>query len=255
MGIRNEDAVKADHYFCEKCRPDLHVELLKYVASTPTSTDNHIHLSRRLAKRPRDRHPSTNSHPNTTSANRKSRSHSPTHQKPQKRRNTMNSRDAAYDELEMMALLVDSAAEAAAAVAVQSSPSPINGSVNGLADVDEQAPSPATAKKKRKRGSEDAFVTSILVCLASLNLLLSVAHQSNGPDPRRRPRTVRLYPNPHMRTHQQRHPSLSQCPRLQYLLRRVAGRGIDVGEVGVADPLPRRKTRRRLTGMRVSNLI
>ncbi|KAH9991781.1 hypothetical protein BJV77DRAFT_1005698 [Russula vinacea] len=139
MGIRNEDAVKADHYFCEKCRPDLHVELLK-----------------RLAKRPRDRHPSTNSHPNTSSANRKSRSHSPTHQKPQKRRNTMNSRDAAYDELEMMALLVDSAAEAAAAVAVQSSPSPINGSVNGLADVDEQAPSPATAKKKRKRGSEDA---------------------------------------------------------------------------------------------------
>lgn len=37
MGIRNEDAVKADHYFCEKCRPDLHVELLKYAAPTPTS--------------------------------------------------------------------------------------------------------------------------------------------------------------------------------------------------------------------------
>jgi hypothetical protein len=37
MGIRNEDAVKADHYFCEKCRPDLHVELLKYAASMPTS--------------------------------------------------------------------------------------------------------------------------------------------------------------------------------------------------------------------------
>lgn len=37
MGIRNEDAVKADHYFCEKCRPDLHVELLKYAALTPTS--------------------------------------------------------------------------------------------------------------------------------------------------------------------------------------------------------------------------
>lgn len=139
MGIRNEDAVKADHYFCEKCRPDLHVELLK-----------------RLAKRPRDRHSSSNSHPNPASANRKSRSHSPTHQKPQKRRNTMNSRDAAYDEMEMMALLADSAAEAAAGVAVQSSPSPVNGSVNGLADVDEQAPSPAIAKKKRKRGSEDA---------------------------------------------------------------------------------------------------
>jgi hypothetical protein len=37
MGIRNEDAVKADHYFCEKCRPDLHVELTKYVPPTPTT--------------------------------------------------------------------------------------------------------------------------------------------------------------------------------------------------------------------------
>jgi hypothetical protein len=76
----------------------------------------------------------------------------------------MNSRDAAYDELEMMALLVDTAAEAAAAVAVQSSPSPLNGSVNGLADVDEQAPSPATVKKKRKRSSEDASVTFTSFC-------------------------------------------------------------------------------------------
>ncbi|KAI0245580.1 hypothetical protein BJV78DRAFT_1261820 [Lactifluus subvellereus] len=136
MGIRNEDAVKEGHYFCEQCRPDLHVELLK-----------------RLAKRPRDRLPSSNSNSNATSANRKSRSHSPTHQKPQKRRNTMNSRDAAaYDE--MMALLVEhSAAEAAAA---QSPHSPVNGSVNGQADGDEQVPSPITMKKKRKRGSEDA---------------------------------------------------------------------------------------------------
>jgi hypothetical protein len=37
MGIRNEDAVKADHYYCEQCRPDLHVELLKYAAVTPSS--------------------------------------------------------------------------------------------------------------------------------------------------------------------------------------------------------------------------
>ena len=167
MGIRNEDAVKADHYFCEKCRPDLHVELIKYAAPIRISllpTDDQIQLSRRLAKRPRDRHSSTNPQHNTVSVNRKSRSHSPTHQKPQKRRNTMNSRDAAYDELEMMALLVDTAAEAAAAVAVQSSPSPLNGSVNGLADVDEQAPSPATVKKKRKRGSEDASVTFTSFC-------------------------------------------------------------------------------------------
>lgn len=81
----------------------------------------------------------------------------------------MNSRDAAYDELEMMALLADSAAEVAAGIAVQSSPSPVNGSVHGLADVDDQAPSPAIAKKKRKRGSEDAFVTLILGLVTSLN--------------------------------------------------------------------------------------
>jgi hypothetical protein len=112
----------------------------------------------------------------------------------------MNSRDAAYDELEMMALLADSAAEAAGGVAVQSSPSPVNGSANGLADVDEQ-PSPAIVKKKRKRGSEDAFVTLILGLLVSLNPLLSVAHQSNALGPRQQLRTVRLYPNPQMRTH------------------------------------------------------
>jgi hypothetical protein len=128
-------------------------------------TDHHTRsLSRRLAKRPRDRHPSSNSHPSATSANRKSRSHSPSYQKPQKRRNTMNSRDAAaYDE--MMALIVErSAVEAAAAHVTQSSPSPVNGSVNGQAEFDE-APSPAAAKKKRKRGSEDAFVSPILCCL------------------------------------------------------------------------------------------
>ena len=33
MGIRSEDAVKEDHYYCEKCRPDLHVELLKYAGA------------------------------------------------------------------------------------------------------------------------------------------------------------------------------------------------------------------------------
>jgi hypothetical protein len=97
--------------------------------------------------------------------------------------------------------------------------------------------------------------SSLSFLLTSLNSLLYVARQSNAPDPRRRPQTVRQFPNPHMRTHQQRHPSPSQCPRLRYLLRRVAGRAIDVGVVVVADPLPRRKTQRRWTGMRVRNLI
>jgi hypothetical protein len=85
----------------------------------------------------------------------------------------MNSRDAAaYDE--MMALLVEhSAAEAAAAVAAQSSPSPINGSINGLAEADEQVPSPATSKRKRKRGSEDAFVSLTIAVFTPLTQLLS----------------------------------------------------------------------------------
>ena len=37
MGIRNEDAVKADHYFCETCRSNLHIELIKYARHTQTS--------------------------------------------------------------------------------------------------------------------------------------------------------------------------------------------------------------------------
>jgi hypothetical protein len=79
----------------------------------------------------------------------------------------MNSRDAAYDEL--MALIVEnSVADVAGATSAQSPPSPINGSVNGQADGDEQLPSPATAKKKRKRASEDA-----LVCLSPFRIFVS----------------------------------------------------------------------------------
>lgn len=216
-------------------------------------TDDHAQpLYRRLAKRPRDRHSSSNSHPNSTSANRKSRSHSPGYQKPQKRRNTMNSRDAAaYDE--MMALIVErSAVEAAAAVAAQSSPSPINGSVNGLGDFDERAASPATAKKKRKRGSEDAFVSFSLVVSVPLTQLPSIAPRLNVLDPRRRPRTVPLPPSPHRRTHQRQRLNLFQCPRRHYRPRKAARRAIDVGVVVVADPPPRLKMQCRWMGRRVS---
>lgn len=164
----------------------------------------------------------------------------------------MNSRDAAaYDE--MMALLVEhSAAEAAAAVAAQSPTSPVNGSVNGLADVDEQAPSPAIAKKKRKRGSEDAFVTITLVLFVSLTQWSSVALQSNAPDLRLRRRTARLYPSSRMKRHQRRLPSPSPCRRRQYHLRRAARRAIDAGVVVVADPRRRRRMRRRSMERRVS---
>jgi len=170
-------------------------------------TDNTTRrLSRRLAKRPRDRHPSSNSHPTATSANRNSRSHSPSYQKPQKRRNTMNSRDAAaYDE--MMALIVErSAVEAAAANFTQSSPSPINGSVNGLADFDERAPSPAAVKKKRKRGSEDTFVSvtlcricashSIVTYSASIKRTRSASTTSDRPAAPRPPQEDTPAPTP-----------------------------------------------------------
>ena len=63
----------------------------------------------RIAKRPWDCHSSSNPHPASVSANRNSRSHSPSHQKPQKRRNTMNSRDVAYNE--MMALIVENSVQ------------------------------------------------------------------------------------------------------------------------------------------------
>jgi hypothetical protein len=63
----------------------------------------------------------------------------------------MNSQGAAY------AHLVDSVAEAAAAVA---------------------------PPLRRSKGSEDAYVTFTLGFFASLNPFLSIAHQSNAPDPR-----------------------------------------------------------------------
>jgi hypothetical protein len=88
-------------YFCEQCRPDLHPNL--------------FNATRRLSKKPRDRHPSANSHHSSGQAHsvpRSSRSHSPmANLKPSKRRNTMNSRDAAYEE-SVKALIAATAAEA-----------------------------------------------------------------------------------------------------------------------------------------------
>ena len=208
---------------------------------------------RRIAKRPRDRHSSSNPHPASATANRNSRSHSPSHQKPQKRRNTMNSRDAAYDE--MMALIVEnSVAEAAGPTSAQSPPSPINGSVNGQADGDEQLPSPATSKKKRKRTSEDASVCLSPISYFVAHRLPTVARQSNAHDPRRRPLIDPLCQSPLMRTLQRRRPSPSQCPHLQFHLQRAARHAIDVVVVE-AGPLPRRRMQRQWMETRVRNLI
>ncbi|KAH9054310.1 hypothetical protein EDB87DRAFT_1689314 [Lactarius vividus] len=139
MGIRSEDAVKEDHYYCELCRPDLHTELLKYAGA-------HFLL---YAHQP-SHHPTQETH--QTAPGPSLILQHPSRRSPHK---PEFSRDAAYDE--MMALIVEhSAVEAGVATSTQSPPSPINGSVNGQADGDDQLPSPATAKKKRKRASEDA---------------------------------------------------------------------------------------------------
>jgi hypothetical protein len=90
----------------------------------------------------------------------------------------------AYDGLEMMALIRVMGSTAEASAVVMQSPSPVNGTVNGLADIDEQAPSSATVKKLRKRGSEDAFVTLLSFCW-HLSIHCCLVHQSNAPDPHR----------------------------------------------------------------------
>ncbi|KAF8200778.1 hypothetical protein BJ912DRAFT_1122906 [Pholiota molesta] len=96
MGYISEDQVHDDDYYCELCKPQMHEDLLK-----------------RLAKKPRQT--STASRHDPTAKDRISRSRSPSHllKQPSKRRNTMNSRDAAFDE-SLKEIIEATAAEAAA---------------------------------------------------------------------------------------------------------------------------------------------
>ena len=104
-------------------------------------------------------------------ANRSSRSHSPTYllKQPAKRRNTMNSRDAAYDE-SLQAILEATAAEAAAAnaaaqeaaaavvVAAVTSPTATMKSeqtTNGHAADEAEAEVVGGGRRKRKRSDDD----------------------------------------------------------------------------------------------------
>ncbi|KAH0827902.1 Golgi CORVET complex core vacuolar protein 8-domain-containing protein [Lanmaoa asiatica] len=131
MGFESEaQLAAAADYYCEQCKPERHQDLLK-----------------RLAKKARES--STHSR-NTTS--RLSRSHSPTHLlKPPKRRNTMNSRDAAFDE-SLKELIEATAAEAAAAT---DPPKPtVNGCISGQSEVPDED---SNGRKKRKRGEDDAL--------------------------------------------------------------------------------------------------
>ncbi|KIP06985.1 hypothetical protein PHLGIDRAFT_30230 [Phlebiopsis gigantea 11061_1 CR5-6] len=144
MGFTTPQSVPA-LYFCEKCKPDLYPDLLK-----------------KYAKRVRQ-----NSIASHTNASRTSRSHSPTLliKQPPKRRNTMNSRDAMYEQ-EMAMLIQVTAAEAAAAEASREgkeplvdSPAAMNGHAPDSKDSDiilEPEPEIASARRKRKRTDEES---------------------------------------------------------------------------------------------------
>ncbi|KAF8664357.1 hypothetical protein AX16_000729 [Volvariella volvacea WC 439] len=130
MGYESEDQLHDDDYYCEECRPGMHVELL-----------------RKLNKRPR--HSSATAHPTTTlHASRVSRSHSPSHiiKQTSKRRNTMNSRDAAFDE-SLKEIMEATAAEAAAAA--------LQGQSDTPPEVEDEDAN-ANGRKKRKRSEDDA---------------------------------------------------------------------------------------------------
>lgn len=138
--------------------------------------------SRRLAKKARES--STHSR-NTTS--RLSRSHSPTHLlKPPKRRNTMNSRDAAFDE-SLKELIEATAAEAAAAT------DPPKPGVNGCTSGQSEAPDDdSNSRKKRKRGEDDAYVHPNPRSNRSSHC--SAVYPRSVPDRRRVPRMVLTQP-------------------------------------------------------------
>lgn len=162
MGFTSEDQLGDVDYYCEECRPDMHQELLRRVSLNyfqvvfsfiPSS-------SRKLSKR--GRHASANSHHGSVRApsqSRSPRSHSPVLSRPQKRRNTMNSRDAAYDERMVKALIEATAAEAA--------PIPPQTPVNANDEPDEESEAVLPNNtRKRKRIDDDRCVG----CSAMLDL-------------------------------------------------------------------------------------
>ncbi|GLB37456.1 putative PHD-finger [Lyophyllum shimeji] len=138
MGFESEDQLHDDDYYCEECKPELHTDLFK----------------KRFNKRPRQS--SSNSHHNSASApSRVSRSHSPSTllKQPAKRRNTMNSRDAAFDE-SLKEIIEATAAEAAAA---NDNASVISaGNREGQQPIDEEMDHGPNSRKKRKRTEDDA---------------------------------------------------------------------------------------------------
>ncbi|KAJ8076487.1 Histone deacetylase complex subunit [Marasmius tenuissimus] len=137
MGFNSEDELHDDDYYCEQCRPDLHIETLKKYAK-------------------KARQSSTASHHTAAPNSRLSRSHSPSHalKLPSKRRNTMNSRDAAFDE-NLKEILESSAAEAGTAPDGKATP-PNGNSSTSLPDAEDNVETAPANRKKRKRVDNDA---------------------------------------------------------------------------------------------------
>ncbi|KAF9268911.1 hypothetical protein L218DRAFT_954337 [Marasmius fiardii PR-910] len=139
MGFESEDQLHDDDYYCEQCRPEMHTELLK-----------------KLSKKARQSS-TTSHHTAAPPSSRLSRSHSPSHtiKQPSKRRNTMNSRDAAFDE-NLKEILESSAAEAGAAPDSTSVASNSGNALPSLPDAEESVEMAQNNRKKRKRADNDA---------------------------------------------------------------------------------------------------
>ncbi|KAG6820736.1 hypothetical protein H0H93_012382 [Arthromyces matolae] len=133
MGFESEDQLYDDDYYCEECKPELHMDLFK-----------------KRSKRPRQS--SANAHHNSTQS-RVSRSHSPSTllKQPSKRRNTMNSRDAAFDE-SLKEIIEATAAEAAAA---QDNSSVASAGTRDIAPTGEDGGEGTNNRRKRKRADDD----------------------------------------------------------------------------------------------------
>ncbi|KAH7914154.1 hypothetical protein BJ138DRAFT_1080223 [Hygrophoropsis aurantiaca] len=139
MGYLREDQLQ-DDYHCEKCKPERHQDLFK-----------------RLSKKARQS--STNSqHTSAAAASRLSRSHSPSHLlKPPKRRNTMNSRDAAFDE-SLKELMEATAAEAATVPeSTNGDTTAIEGMSIEVQSLQEEVETELSGRKKRKRTEDESI--------------------------------------------------------------------------------------------------
>ncbi|KAI0744039.1 hypothetical protein C8Q80DRAFT_1107573 [Daedaleopsis nitida] len=145
-------------YFCEECRPELWEDVVRDWALRHA------------------RHSSSHSHPPLTPsiahAPRNSRSHSPAVSKTTKRRNTMNSRDAAYDE-EKYHALIDPLRDYELPPRTPVSAVSVSGGLNGQAEVENDI-EPPIPKKKRKRSDDD---------VASVKRTRSTSVTSDRPPP------------------------------------------------------------------------